>query len=62
MKKKKILIIGGTGFLGFHFAKYCLKKKIDVTSFSRKNQKKQIFKKVNYLYGDISREKIVYKN
>ena len=47
MKKKKILIIGGTGFLGFHFAKYCLKKKkIDVTSFSRKKpKKKQIFKK-----------------
>ena len=62
MKKKKILIIGGTGFLGFHFAKYCLKKKIDVTSFSRKKPKKNRYlKKVNYLYGDISREKIVYK-
>ena len=25
--KKKIIIVGGTGFLGFHLAKLCLKKK-----------------------------------
>ena len=45
MKKKKILIIGGTGFLGFHFAKYCLKKDRRHKFFKKKTKKKQIFKK-----------------
>ena len=32
--KKRILIIGGAGFIGFHLAKKCLKKNFLVTSLS----------------------------
>ena len=38
--KKKIIIVGGTGFLGFHLATYCLKKNWKVLSISRNNPKK----------------------
>ena len=38
---EKILIVGGTGFLGFHLAKYYSKKKSFKTiSLSRKKPKK----------------------
>ena len=40
-RKKKILIIGGSGFIGFHLAKKCLKKSWSVTSISRKLPKKK---------------------
>ena len=51
----KILIVGGTGFLGFHYAKYCLNKKFKVLSLSR-NKPKNIrhLKNVKYYYADIS--------
>ena len=39
MLKKKILITGGTGFLGFHLAKQCIKNKWCVTSVSTKKPK-----------------------
>jgi len=53
-KKKKILIAGGTGFIGYHLAKFCLKKKWDITCFS-KNEPKRIRKlnKIKYLKGDL---------
>ena len=35
-KSKKILIVGGTGFIGYHLAKKCLRKKWHVVSFSKK--------------------------
>lgn len=59
---KKILIIGGTGFLGYHLAKYCLKKNYKVTSISI-NFPKQIrfLKKVNYIKCDISNKKLLEK-
>ena len=40
LSKKKILIVGGTGFIGFHLAKKCLKKKINVYSLSKSRPKK----------------------
>ena len=53
-KKNKILIIGGTGFLGYHLAKKCLKKNWSVTSFSlNKPKKKRFLKKVKYIKGNI---------
>ena len=53
--KKKIIIAGGTGFLGFHFAKACLKKKWIVVSVSRKKPKKKRFlKDVKYIQADIT--------
>ena len=52
---KRILIVGGTGFIGFNLCKVCLKLKMHVTSLSSKqpNRLKRL-KKVNYLVGDIS--------
>jgi UDP-glucose 4-epimerase len=57
-KKKKILVVGGTGFIGFHLAKQCIKKKFKVVSFSKNHPRKiRYLKKVKYLQGDISRKK-----
>ena len=59
---KKILIIGATGFIGYHLAKFCLKKKYKVFSISRsKPSKKRRLNKVKYLYVDIAKKKILKK-
>jgi nucleoside-diphosphate-sugar epimerase len=61
-KKVEILIIGATGFLGYHLAKKCLKLKWNVTSFSlHKPKKKRFLKKVKYFFGDISNRKKLKK-
>jgi nucleoside-diphosphate-sugar epimerase len=61
-KFKKILIIGGTGFIGYHLAKRCLEKNWHVTSLSTKKPKKiRFLKKVNYLYCDISKYNLLKK-
>jgi UDP-glucose 4-epimerase len=61
--KSKILIIGGTGFLGFHLAKYLIKKKYNITSFSlNKPVKHRLIKKVKYLLCDISKKNLLKKN
>lgn len=60
--KKNILIIGGTGFLGFHLAKLLIKKKFNIYSVSRNRPKKiRTLKKVNYLFCDISNKKNIFK-
>ena len=60
--KKKILIVGGTGFIGYHLAKYCLKKKWFITSFSKNNPKKdRKLKKVKYIKGDLFKNKDLKK-
>lgn len=57
-KKKKILVVGGTGFIGFYLAKYCIKKKFNVVSFSKNPPRKiRYLKKVKYLLGDLSKKK-----
>ena len=63
MKKKiKVLIVGGTGFLGFHTCLEGLKRGWDVTSISTKKPKRVRFlKKVNYLFCDISKKKQIIK-
>jgi dTDP-glucose 4,6-dehydratase len=59
---KKILIIGGTGFLGYHLAKYCLKKKFKVTSVSKNTPKLfRFLNKVHYIKCDISKKKLLEK-
>ena len=59
MKKKgKILIVGGTGFIGFHLAKRLLKKKFNVTSISAHKPKKiRFLKRIKYIVCDISNNK-----
>tara|TARA_B100000767_G_scaffold216345_1_gene203919 strand:- start:359 stop:1270 length:912 start_codon:yes stop_codon:yes gene_type:complete len=60
--RKKILIIGGTGFLGYHLAKKCLLKKWDVTSISTNRPKKiRFLSKVKYIVLDITNKKILIK-
>ena len=56
--RKNILIIGGTGFLGYHLAKVCLNLKWTVVSVSlNKPKKNRKLKGVNYLIIDISKKK-----
>jgi len=51
-RKKNILIIGGTGFIGYHLAKACLSKKFNVFSFSSSRPKKiRTLSRVKYLIG-----------
>ena len=60
--KKKILIVGGTGFLGYHLAKKCIEKGWDVTSISTNKPKKiRFLSKVKYLILDISKKKLIKK-
>ena len=61
-KDKKILIIGGTGFIGYHLAEFCLKKKWSVTSFSKNNPRKiRKLKRVRYVKGDLYKKKDLKK-
>ena len=62
MKKIRILIAGGTGFIGYHLAKRCLKLKWKVVSISTKPPKKnRKLENVNYLILDISNQKKLFK-
>ena len=55
MNNKSILIIGGTGFLGFHLCSFFKKKKWRVFSLSQRPPAKyRKVKKIKYLFGDIS--------
>lgn len=59
----KILVVGGTGFVGFHLCKFFLKKKGYIIYSITKNKPKikRKLKKVKYLYGDISNyQKILF--
>ena len=59
--KEKILITGGTGFIGSHLAEYFVKKNFDVTDFDRYNSnyslgnlKNSKYKdKIKFIFGDI---------
>ena len=60
---KKLLIIGGTGFLGYHVAVKAKKKNWVVHSISsRKPKKKRFHKDVKYLIVDITNKKDVSKS
>ena len=61
--KNNILIIGGTGFIGYHLAKKSLKKGWQVTSISSKPPKKlRYLTKVKYIICDITKKKSLKKN
>ena len=54
--KKKIIVIGGTGFIGFNLIKKIPKKNFEITSVSRKLPSKgERIKKVRYIKCDISK-------
>ena len=58
--KDKVLVVGGTGFIGYHVLKNLSKKKYFLYSLSKKNQKKKTIKKYKiYLlrYNKIQRFK-----
>ena len=60
--KHKILIVGGTGFLGYHLAKKCLLKGWIVHSISTSKPKKiRFLKKVKYIILDITNKKLFKK-
>ena len=57
---KKILIVGGTGFIGYHLAKKSLKKGWQVTSISSNPPKKiRYLSKVKYIRCDITNKKLL---
>jgi len=61
--KNNILIVGGTGFIGYHLAKKSLKKGWQVTSISsRLPRKKRYLPKVKYILSDITKKKSLKKN
>lgn len=58
--KKRILVIGGTGFLGYHLIKKCVSKDWAVSSIStHKPKKNRIIKNVNYILLDITKNKLI---
>ena len=60
--KNNILIVGGTGFIGYHFAKKALKKGWKVTSISSKLPKKiRYLSKVKYKICDIRNRRSLEK-
>lgn len=59
---KKLLIVGGTGFIGYHLLKEAQKRKYKVTSISiNKPKKLRNLKGVNYILADISNYTILKK-
>jgi len=61
--KNNILIIGATGFIGYHLAKKSLKKGWQVTSISsRPPRKKRYLSKVEYILCDITKKKSLKRN
>ena len=59
--KEKLLIIGGTGFLGFHFAQEAVKRKFDVYSLSTKPPLKERFvEDVKYIYINLFNKKELF--
>ena len=56
--KKKILIVGGTGFIGYYLAKSALKRGWKVTSISLHYPKKiRYLSQVKYVLCDITNQK-----
>ena len=60
--KKHILIVGGTGFIGYHLSKKSLKRGWQVTSISSRRPKKiRFIRKVKYIICDITKKSFLKK-
>lgn len=60
MAKKKVLITGGSGFLGVHLARQLLKENYDVTLFDIADlDAKDLIGKVKYIKGDVRNKKSI---
>ena len=61
--KKNILIVGGTGFIGYHLAKKSIEKGWQVTSISSRYPKKiRYLSKVKYIICDITKKRLLNKS
>lgn len=59
---KKLLIVGGTGFIGYHLAKIAIKKKYKISIVSKNRPKKKRFlKSVKYITCDITNKNLIKK-
>ena len=56
LKKNHLLVVGGTGFIGYHLIKKVVKKNWDITSLSlNKPKKNRKIKGATYIIGDLSK-------
>lgn len=55
--KKKILIIGGTGYIGFHLIKKLQKNNFDITSISKNKSSKKRIENARYIFFDFTKKK-----
>ena len=60
---KKILVVGGTGFIGFHVIKEAKRRNWKITSISlNKPKKKRFHKNVKYIIVNIENFNLLKKN
>ena len=58
-----IILTGSSGYIGIHFLKYLIKKKIKIISIYQKKKPKIKSSKINYLKFDIfDNKKLLIKN
>ena len=65
LKNKKILLIGGTGFIGMHLARRLLELGSNVTIFGKNEAKKgklDLRNKINFIKGDVADYKAIEKS
>ena len=62
MKRGNVLLVGGTGFIGYHLALRLIKLGFKVFSLSRKKpKKKRQIKNLKYIYSDFINYSVLKK-